>query len=178
MKKTILTLGAAIILMGSYCTSNKTGQSSTDTVATAKVDNVVAPPPAAADTQKVTLPKTVEEPPKAEKAEVKPVPVAAPVVVKEKASAGGTPQQIAAGGALIKKSDCLACHNEVNKIVGPAYDAVAAKYAVNEANINYLAGKIISGGAGVWGEVPMSPHPTLAKSDAKLMVQYILSLKK
>lgn len=174
MRKTILTLGAAVILMGSYCTSNKTGESSTDTVATAKVDNVVIAPPVPADTQQVTLPKVAEEP-KAEKPVVKLPP---PIVVKDKPSAGGTPQQIAAGGLLIKKSDCLACHNEVNKIVGPAYDAVAAKYAVNDANINYLAGKIISGGAGVWGEIPMSPHPNLAKSDAKLMVQYILSLKK
>jgi cytochrome c len=82
------------------------------------------------------------------------------------------------GEALIKKSDCLACHNAKVKIVGPAYVAVAAKYPATPANIDKLANKIIAGGAGAWGEVPMSPHPTLSISDAKEMVKYILSLKK
>ena len=175
MKKTILTLGAIIIILGSYCTSNKTGETSTDTTTTTKVDNVVTLPETTADTQQVTLPKTAVEEPAAEKPVVKLPP---PIVAKNKPAAGGTDKEIIAGGLLIKKSDCLACHNEVNKLVGPAYISVAEKYAANDGNINYLANKIISGGSGVWGEIPMSPHPTLSKADAKLMAKYVLSLKK
>ncbi|QNF35748.1 c-type cytochrome [Adhaeribacter swui] len=81
------------------------------------------------------------------------------------------------GKGLIAKSDCLACHKVDQKLVGPAYQDVAKKYESNSKNINYLANKIIKGGAGAWGEVPMSPHPTLSQSDAKEMAQYILSLR-
>lgn len=179
MKKTILTLGAAIILMGSYCTSNKTGETTSDTTTT-KVDNVVTATPATnnpvtTDTQKVNIPKKAVEESMAAKPTQKLPP---PIVAANKSTSAGTAAQIEAGGLLIKKSDCLACHNEVNKIVGPAYIDVAKKYAPTEANINYLIGKIIHGGAGVWGDIPMSPHPTLSKADAKLMVLHILSLKK
>jgi len=79
------------------------------------------------------------------------------------------------GKALIAKSDCLGCHKIDEKLVGPAYKAVAAKYT--SADIDMLAGKIISGGAGNWGEIPMSPHASLSKADAQEMVKYILSLK-
>ncbi len=179
MRKTILTLGAAIIFMGSYCTSENSTHRSSDT-ATTKVDNVVTTSPSTSspvvtDTQTVTLPKPIAKDSKAAKPIEKMAP---PVVVADKPSVGGSATQIAAGGKLLAKSDCLACHNEVNKIVGPPYIKVAEKYAVNDANINYLVGKVISGGSGVWGAVPMSPHPNLAKADVKLMVQYILSLKK
>jgi cytochrome c len=49
---------------------------------------------------------------------------------------------------------------------------------LNDETIELLAGKIIAGGKGVWGEVPMTPHASLSKDDAKEMVRYILSLKK
>ncbi|QIL38543.1 c-type cytochrome [Pedobacter sp. HDW13] len=82
------------------------------------------------------------------------------------------------GEKLINKSDCLGCHNKTNKIIGPAYIEVAKKYPATEKNINMLADKIIKGGTGVWGNMPMTAHATLKKEDAKLMVKYILSLKK
>lgn len=84
---------------------------------------------------------------------------------------------IEAGKNLIAKSDCLACHQLKTKVVGPAYSAVAAKYPATDANIDKLADKIIKGGAGAWGQIPMSPHPQIAEADAKKMVKYILSLK-
>jgi cytochrome c len=90
---------------------------------------------------------------------------------------GSSKANIEEGKNLISKSDCLACHQLKVKVVGPAYDAVAKKYPANEANINKLADKIIKGGAGSWGQIPMSPHPSIAKEDAKKMVQYILSVK-
>lgn len=82
------------------------------------------------------------------------------------------------GKTLISKSDCLACHKDDVKLLGPAYVDVAKKYEPTAKNIDYLVNKIIKGGSGVWGEIPMSPHPNLPTGDAKEMVQYILSLNK
>ncbi|WP_276499193.1 c-type cytochrome [Pontibacter litorisediminis] len=80
------------------------------------------------------------------------------------------------GAKLIAGSDCLACHQEKQKLVGPAYVEVAQKYEFNDKNVDYLASKIIEGGAGVWGQVPMTPHPNIKKEDAQEMARYILSL--
>jgi len=82
------------------------------------------------------------------------------------------------GLELIAKSDCLTCHKVSEKLTGPAYKDVAAKYANTDENITMLAGKIIKGGQGVWGTIPMTPHATLTEADAKQMVKYILLLKK
>jgi cytochrome c len=78
---------------------------------------------------------------------------------------------------LITASDCLTCHKINEKVNGPSYAEVAAKYEPTEANIDSLANKIINGGSGVWGAMAMTPHPALAKEDAKIIVRYILSLK-
>jgi len=91
--------------------------------------------------------------------------------------AATTPTTMLAGEKLIAKSDCVGCHNKTQKVVGPSYTEIAAKYESNDANIDLLAGKIISGGSGVWGEVAMTAHASLSKDDAKEMVKYILSLK-
>ncbi|WP_190300275.1 c-type cytochrome [Rufibacter hautae] len=82
------------------------------------------------------------------------------------------------GAQLISSSDCTGCHKIDVKLVGPAYEAVAQKYENNDKDTEYLANKIIQGGKGVWGEIPMTPHPNLSQEDAKQMAQYILSLKK
>lgn len=81
------------------------------------------------------------------------------------------------GKNLIAMSDCLACHQVEQKLVGPAYKEVAAKYEMNDKNVTYLSEKIIKGGAGVWGQIPMTPHPDLSQADAKEMAKYILSLR-
>ncbi|MEB2781132.1 c-type cytochrome [Algoriphagus persicinus] len=82
------------------------------------------------------------------------------------------------GLAKLKTSDCTSCHMVERKIVGPSYADVAAKYETTEANITLLAEKVINGGVGVWGEIPMPPHPTVSMEDAKDMVKYVLLLKK
>ncbi|KQC02698.1 c-type cytochrome [Pedobacter sp. Hv1] len=82
------------------------------------------------------------------------------------------------GQLLIAKSDCVGCHHKENKLIGPSYQDIAAKYPATEENISLLAGKIIKGGKGVWGPVPMTPHSKITDADAKLMTKYILSLKK
>jgi len=83
----------------------------------------------------------------------------------------------ATGEQLISQSDCLTCHQVNSKIVGPSYVDVANKYAATDENIAMLAGKIIQGGSGNWGEIPMAPHPAISTEDATEMVKYILSLK-
>lgn len=82
------------------------------------------------------------------------------------------------GLELIGKSDCLTCHKVSEKNIGPAYKDVAAKYENTEENVKMLAGKIIKGGQGVWGAIPMTPHTSLSEADAEQMVKYILLLKK
>jgi cytochrome c len=81
------------------------------------------------------------------------------------------------GLALIAQSDCLTCHKISEKLTGPAYQDVANKYAGSDTAVSYLVNKIIKGGKGVWGTVPMTGHPLLAEADVQQMVKYILLLK-
>jgi cytochrome c len=78
---------------------------------------------------------------------------------------------------MIGSLDCTTCHKISEKNIGPAYTDVAKKYENTDANINMLAEKVIKGGSGNWGTVPMTPHPALSADSAKEMVKYILSLK-
>jgi cytochrome c len=100
-------------------------------------------------------------------------------VAKEEPPAPVKSDDYKKGLSLVAKSDCLTCHKVKEKVVGPAYQDVANKYApASDEVIDKLAGKIIAGGAGVWGQIPMPAHPQLAKEDAKTMVKYIMALKK
>ena len=80
------------------------------------------------------------------------------------------------GMKMIQALDCKACHAEYKKSIGPAFYQVSVKYKGDKAALERLTKKVISGGKGVWGEVPMAPHPTLSTEDAAEMVKYILSL--
>src|SRR5579872_7456831 len=104
---------------------------------------------------------------------------------KEKAATEdyGTPQEeaaapvasdaIAQGEALVKANDCKTCHHTTNKIIGPAHMDVAKKYDFTEANVKMLAEKIIKGGSGVWGQIPMTAHPDISQADAEKMARYV-----
>ena len=81
------------------------------------------------------------------------------------------------GLELVVKSDCLTCHKVNEKLTGPAYKDVAAKYESTDANVTMLAEKVIKGGTGVWGTIPMTPHPQISEADAKQMVKYVLLLR-
>lgn len=84
---------------------------------------------------------------------------------------------VARGKQLIGGSDCQACHNEERKTIGPSYTDIANRYDNTSTQRARLAEKIISGGAGSWGEIPMNPHPDLMPADADLMLGYIFSFK-
>ncbi|HTJ50327.1 MAG TPA: c-type cytochrome [Cyclobacteriaceae bacterium] len=94
----------------------------------------------------------------------------------EKPAAASTEDLIAQGKVLVDASDCKTCHHPINKIIGPAHTDVAKKYEFTQANVTLLADKIIAGGSGVWGQIPMSPHGDVSKADAEKMAMYVLSL--
>jgi len=104
-------------------------------------------------------------------------PAAATVAPSATASASG-PLDMAAGQALMQKNGCGACHAVDKKIVGPAYQDVAAKYKGDAGALAKLSQKVKAGGAGVWGPVPMPPNLQVADGDIKALVSWILTLKK
>ena len=84
----------------------------------------------------------------------------------------------AAAEALMKKDGCAACHAVDKKIIGPAYQEVAAKYKGDAGAAAKLIKKVKDGGSGVWGPVPMPPNVTVPDADIKSLVDWILTLKK
>jgi cytochrome c len=87
-----------------------------------------------------------------------------------------TGQLVAIGKLLVDESDCKTCHHPTNRIIGPSHKEVAEKYDFTDANIKLLAERIINGGTGVWGEIPMTPHADISQEDAEKMAMYVLSL--
>ena len=78
---------------------------------------------------------------------------------------------------LAGKKNCLACHQVDRKVVGPAYKDVAAKYAGDKGALDRLARKIVNGGSGVWGPVPMPANPQVSDAEARQLAAWILTLK-
>ncbi|HNJ82586.1 MAG TPA: c-type cytochrome [Piscinibacter sp.] len=79
--------------------------------------------------------------------------------------------------ALAKAKNCMACHAVDKKLVGPAYKDVAAKYAGQKDAADKLAQKVIKGGVGVWGQIPMPANAQVNDAEAKKLVAWILTLK-
>ncbi|MEI7762616.1 MAG: c-type cytochrome [Comamonadaceae bacterium] len=79
--------------------------------------------------------------------------------------------------ALAKAKNCLSCHAVDKKIVGPAYQEVARKYAGQKDAADKLASKIMKGGAGVWGVIPMPVNSQVSEAEAKRLANWVLSLK-
>ena len=79
--------------------------------------------------------------------------------------------------ALAKSKNCMACHSVANKIVGPAYKDVAKKYAGDKTAADKLAAKIVKGGSGVWGAVPMPANPQVSEAEARKLAAWVLSQK-
>ena len=78
---------------------------------------------------------------------------------------------------LAKDKNCLACHQVATKVVGPAYKDVAAKYAGQKDAVDKLAQKVMKGGVGAWGQIPMPANPQVSEAEAKQLVTWILTLK-
>jgi cytochrome c len=98
------------------------------------------------------------------------VTVAAGLVFSTSAFAAG-------GEELAKAKNCMTCHKTDAKLIGPSYKDVAAKYAKQKDAVATLSDKVIKGGVGVWGQVPMTPNPQITPDEAKTMVTWIMTLK-
>ena len=79
--------------------------------------------------------------------------------------------------ALATAKNCMACHAVDKKLVGPAYKDVAAKYAGQKDAVDKLAAKIMKGGSGVWGPVPMPANTQVNEAEAKKLAAWVLTLK-
>lgn len=79
--------------------------------------------------------------------------------------------------ALATSKNCMACHAVEKKLVGPSYKEVAAKYVADKGAADKLAGKIIKGGAGVWGAIPMPANAQVTEAEAKTLSDWILAMK-
>lgn len=79
--------------------------------------------------------------------------------------------------ALAKTKNCMACHAVDKKLVGPAYKDVAKKYAGDAKAADMLATKIVKGGSGVWGAVPMPANAQVSEAEAKKLAAWVLGMK-
>jgi len=96
------------------------------------------------------------------------------VAVSAMASTGAFAQDAA---ALAKSKNCMACHSVQTKLVGPAYKDVAAKYAGQKDAEGKLVTRVMKGGSGVWGPVPMPANPQINEAEAHTLVKWVLSQK-
>jgi cytochrome c len=80
-----------------------------------------------------------------------------------------------AGEKLAKDKGCTACHAIDKKLVGPAYKDVAKKYKGDAGAAAKLADKVVKGGSGVWGPIPMPPNK-VTPDEATKLVAYVLAL--
>ncbi len=82
-----------------------------------------------------------------------------------------------ANADLAKAKNCLACHSVANKVIGPAFKDVAAKYAAQKDAEDKLVKKVMKGGGGVWGSAPMPPNTQVSEAEAHILVKWVLSQK-
>jgi cytochrome c len=78
---------------------------------------------------------------------------------------------------LAQQKTCIACHAGDKKLVGPSYKDVAARYAGQPGAADKLAEKIVKGGVGVWGAVPMPANPKVSAAEARQLALWVLSQK-
>lgn len=81
------------------------------------------------------------------------------------------------GADLAKAKNCMACHATANKVVGPAYKDVAAKYAGQKDAEAKLVKRVMAGSGGVWGPVPMPANSQVSEAEAKTLVKWVLAQK-
>lgn len=95
-------------------------------------------------------------------------PAGAPAAPQPKAGS----VDAATAQALMAKNGCTACHAVGHKVLGPAFKDVASRYKDRSDAAAYLTGKIMSGGQGTWGSIPMPPQ-ALSKDDAQALARWL-----
>jgi cytochrome c551/c552 len=109
----------------------------------------------------------------ADSASAAPASTAAPVAA---AAAASTPAPALTPEAMLTKYGCTACHSIDQKVIGPAFKEVAAKYRNQDVHAA-LVTKISNGGVGAWGPIPMPPNPSVSDAELATIVSWILALK-
>lgn len=87
----------------------------------------------------------------------------------------GNVTDLAAAAELVKANGCYSCHSAAEKIVGPAFKDVAAKYKDDKDAVASLAHSIQYGSKGKWGRIPMPTHPTLSSSELKALAGWVMA---
>ena len=82
-----------------------------------------------------------------------------------------------ANADLAKAKNCMACHAVATKVLGPAFKDVAAKYAGQKDAEDKLVGKVLKGGAGAWGTMPMPANPQVSDAEARTLVKWVMAQK-
>lgn len=82
---------------------------------------------------------------------------------------------VLADEALAKAKNCMACHAMDRKLVGPSYKDIAKRYANNPKAVELMATKIIRGGSGVWGAIPMPANPQVSQAEATRLATWLLA---
>ncbi|MEC5162735.1 MULTISPECIES: c-type cytochrome [unclassified Janthinobacterium] len=86
-------------------------------------------------------------------------------------------QAALANADLAKAKNCMACHAVGSKLVGPALKDVAAKYTGQKDAENKLVQKVLKGGSGSWGAIPMPANPQVSEAEAHTLVKWVLAQK-
>jgi len=91
--------------------------------------------------------------------------------------AAGVSNVALANADLAKAKNCMACHSVTNKVVGPSFKDIAAKYAGQKGAEDKLVQKVLKGGSGTWGAVPMPANAQVSEAEARTLVSWIMTLK-
>lgn len=83
----------------------------------------------------------------------------------------------AAATELAKANGCFSCHSAKEKVVGPAYSAVADKYRGDKDAVAHLTQSIQMGSQGKWGRIPMPAHPNMSVADIRALAQWVMTTK-
>ncbi len=82
-----------------------------------------------------------------------------------------------ASAELARSKNCVACHAVERKMIGPSYKAIAARYADDDSAVRILSERVLKGGVGVWGQMPMPPQPNVSHDEAEALAKWVLSQK-
>ncbi|MBF8178442.1 cytochrome C' [Herminiimonas sp. KBW02] len=91
--------------------------------------------------------------------------------------AAGVSNVALANADLAKAKNCMACHSVTNKVVGPSFKDIAAKYSGQKGAEDKLVQKVLKGGSGTWGAVPMPANAQVSEAEARTLVSWIMTLK-
>jgi cytochrome c len=83
--------------------------------------------------------------------------------------------EASASAELARSRNCVACHHAERRMIGPAYSAIAARYANDATAIRTLSERILAGGGGNWGPMPMPAQPAVSPEEAEALARWILS---